>query len=88
MKVFEMTRQLPRFCMYQIIEKPQQIPDDFTKNSVTAEVYLFYRINNKKYIISFFRKKIINKSINISAQLARRKTSKNRPLVEPKPHPS
>lgn len=38
LQVFEMTRQLPRFCMYQIIEKPQQIPDDFTKNSVTAEL--------------------------------------------------
>ncbi|XP_043588448.1 Bardet-Biedl syndrome 2 protein homolog isoform X1 [Bombus pyrosoma] len=37
LQVFEMTRQLPRFCMYQIIERPAQIAEDFAKNSVTAE---------------------------------------------------
>ncbi|KAF3425049.1 hypothetical protein E2986_06059 [Frieseomelitta varia] len=37
LQVFEMTRQLPRFCMYQIIARPEQIAEDFTRNSVTAE---------------------------------------------------
>ena len=35
-----MTRQLPRFCMYQIIERPEQITEDFTRNNVTAEVLI------------------------------------------------
>nr|XP_003703550.1 PREDICTED: Bardet-Biedl syndrome 2 protein homolog isoform X2 [Megachile rotundata] len=38
LQVFEMTRQLPRFCMYEVIDRPSQIPDDFAKNSVTAEL--------------------------------------------------
>ncbi|XP_043251138.1 Bardet-Biedl syndrome 2 protein homolog [Colletes gigas] len=37
MQVFEMTRQLPRFCMYEVIDKPGQIAEDFMKNGVTAE---------------------------------------------------
>lgn len=47
-----MTRQLPRFCMYQIIERPAQIAEDFAKNSVTAEVlvlicgkFLFFNLS-------------------------------------------
>lgn len=57
MKVFEMTRQLPRFCMYQIIEKPQQIPDDFTKNSVTAEVFICFIVLIIKSILFLFLEK-------------------------------
>lgn len=34
-----MTRQLPRFCMYEVIERPEQIVDDFKENVVTAEVH-------------------------------------------------
>ncbi|XP_017893284.1 Bardet-Biedl syndrome 2 protein homolog [Ceratina calcarata] len=37
LQVFEMTRQLPRFCMYQMIQRPATIPDDFEKIGVTAE---------------------------------------------------
>lgn len=62
-----MTRQLPRFCMYQIIEKPQQIPEDFTKNSVTAEVFICLIVLIIKSILFFFffLKRIINEVINI-----------------------
>lgn len=49
-----MTRQLPRFCMYQIIEKPQQIPEDFTKNNVTAEVFICLIVIIIKSILFFF----------------------------------
>lgn len=52
-----MTRQLPRFCMYQIIEKPQQIPDDFTKNSVTAEVFIYLIVLIIKSILFLFLEK-------------------------------
>ncbi|XP_029051059.2 Bardet-Biedl syndrome 2 protein homolog [Osmia bicornis bicornis] len=38
LQVFEMTRQLPRFCMYEVIEHPEQIADDFKENVVTAEL--------------------------------------------------
>ncbi|XP_054004595.1 Bardet-Biedl syndrome 2 protein homolog [Hylaeus anthracinus] len=37
MQVFEMTRQLPRFCMYEVIERPGHIADDLPKNGVKAE---------------------------------------------------
>lgn len=52
-----MTRQLPRFCMYQIIEKPQQIPDDFTKNSVIAEVFICFIVLIIKSILFLFLEK-------------------------------
>ncbi|XP_076230796.1 BBSome complex member BBS2 [Calliopsis andreniformis] len=37
LQVFEMTRQLPRFCMYEVIERPPQIAEDFGRSSVIAE---------------------------------------------------
>ncbi|CAL7938796.1 unnamed protein product [Xylocopa violacea] len=37
LQVFEMTRQLPRFCMYEVIERPGNIAEDFTSDGVTAE---------------------------------------------------
>ncbi|XP_031838360.1 BBSome complex member BBS2 [Nomia melanderi] len=37
MQVFEMTRQLPRFCMYELIDKPGHVAEDFEKNFVIAE---------------------------------------------------
>lgn len=37
-QVFEMTRQLPRFCMYELIERPGHVAEDFEKNVVIAEV--------------------------------------------------
>ncbi|KZC07707.1 PREDICTED: Bardet-Biedl syndrome 2 protein homolog [Dufourea novaeangliae] len=37
LQVFEMTRQLPRFCMYEMIGKPDEVEEDLTKNFVTAE---------------------------------------------------
>ncbi|CAK9811316.1 Bardet-Biedl syndrome 2 protein homolog [Anthophora plagiata] len=37
-QVFEMTRQLPRFCMYEVIKRPAQIPEDFGKSGVTTEL--------------------------------------------------
>ncbi|KOC68500.1 Bardet-Biedl syndrome 2 protein like protein [Habropoda laboriosa] len=38
LQVFEMTRQLPRFCMYEVIKRPVQIPGDFGKSGVTTEL--------------------------------------------------
>ncbi|XP_076681212.1 BBSome complex member BBS2 [Andrena cerasifolii] len=38
MQVFEMTRQLPRFCMYEVIERPVQYVEDMTRNGVTVEL--------------------------------------------------
>ncbi|XP_076644688.1 BBSome complex member BBS2 [Halictus rubicundus] len=37
LQVFEMTRQLPRFCMYEMIPKPQNFAEDVNKNFVVAE---------------------------------------------------
>ncbi|EZA50631.1 hypothetical protein DMN91_003536 [Ooceraea biroi] len=38
LQVFEITRQLPRFCMYEFIPKPQPIPEELLSNGVVAEV--------------------------------------------------
>ncbi|XP_076294801.1 BBSome complex member BBS2 [Lasioglossum baleicum] len=37
LQVFEMTRQLPRFCMYEMIPKPSHLAGDVAKNFVVAE---------------------------------------------------
>lgn len=38
LQVFEITRQLPRFCMYEFIPKPQQIPEELLSNGVVVDV--------------------------------------------------
>ncbi|XP_014469313.1 PREDICTED: Bardet-Biedl syndrome 2 protein homolog isoform X2 [Dinoponera quadriceps] len=38
MQVFEVTRQLPRFCMYELVPRPQQIPEGLLSNGVVADV--------------------------------------------------
>ncbi|KAK2582215.1 hypothetical protein KPH14_004567 [Odynerus spinipes] len=38
LQVFEMTRQLPRFCMYEIISRPEEVPQAIVNSGVTIEV--------------------------------------------------
>ncbi|XP_020285539.1 Bardet-Biedl syndrome 2 protein homolog [Pseudomyrmex gracilis] len=38
LQVFEITRQLPRFCMYELVPKPQQIPEELSSKGVVADV--------------------------------------------------
>nr|XP_012227141.1 PREDICTED: uncharacterized protein LOC105674990 [Linepithema humile] len=38
LQVFEITRQLPRFCMYEFIPKPQHMPEGLSDNGVIADV--------------------------------------------------
>ncbi|KAL6265602.1 hypothetical protein P5V15_002396 [Pogonomyrmex californicus] len=38
LQVFEITRQLPRFCMYELIPKPQNVPEELSNNGVVADV--------------------------------------------------
>ncbi|KAG5341289.1 BBS2 protein, partial [Acromyrmex charruanus] len=36
--VFEITRQLPRFCMYERIPKPQLVPEELSNNGVEMDI--------------------------------------------------
>lgn len=38
LQVFEMTRQLPRFCMYQVISRPSLIPKEILNNGLRIQV--------------------------------------------------
>ncbi|XP_024945765.1 Bardet-Biedl syndrome 2 protein homolog [Cephus cinctus] len=38
LQVFELTRQLPRFCMYQAISQPDEIPEELLELGVFTEV--------------------------------------------------
>lgn len=84
-----MTRQLPRFCMYEVIERPNEIAEDFAKNGVTAEVirrFLGHRDVDTITRCSIACLRVRAVSIFNIVYLVYRKTSKDRPLAEPEPY--